>query len=108
VTSIYLSSFSFEKELSTSTCFTTRQESLIEDVLREASELLGTDAAELTLQDEDAERLGLAPATTYAAAYIAIRRLGDRAKAQQYTKTILGLRQDERVQGKEMDLTPEV
>jgi hypothetical protein len=85
--------------------FSARQQRLIADVLAEASELLGADASQLTLPIPGAERLGLPARTTFGEAFRIINVGDDRAAARDFTRLVLGLRQDERVQGEELPLT---
>jgi hypothetical protein len=82
--------------------FTPRQEVVIADVLAESSELLGKEAGGLPLPAEVAERLGMASKTTYAEARAAIAREGDPFKAHDFTRAVLGLRRDLRIQGREL------
>ena len=99
-TSIYVSSLS--KEKSRPATFTDRQLSLIADVFAEATELLGSDAAMLSVPDAAAVKLGLAPPISYAEAFEAVAHSGDRRKARDYSRAVLDLRRDERVQGQEL------
>jgi hypothetical protein len=100
--SIYVSS---KKEEYRPGTFTPKQEILISDILRESSELLGSDAADLSLPDSVAESLGLTTSVTYAEAFVLIGRSGDRAKARDFTRAVLKLLRDERVQGQELPIS---
>jgi hypothetical protein len=99
-TSVYLSSKN--KEEYRRGTFTPKQDILISDVLTEASELLGSDAASLSLPDTVAASLGLTTPVTYAEAFVLVGRSGDRTKARDFTRAVLMLRRDERVQGQEL------
>jgi hypothetical protein len=94
-TSIYVS---FIKENS-KVPFSTKQRAVIADVLTETTELLGSDALELTLLDADAVRLGLTPSITYQQALEAISTT---RQARDFTRVVLHLRNDPRVQGEEL------
>jgi hypothetical protein len=79
-----------------------RQVEVIDDVLAEATELLGADASRLTLPDAQARRLNLPPGATYSDARAAVEASGDRRRARDFTRAVLALRQDQRVQGEEL------
>jgi hypothetical protein len=100
-TSFYVSSFLEEK--SRQTTFTANQLAAIEDVLAEATELLGSDAAMLAVPDEAAVALGLRPEITYGEGFETVTRSGDHVLARDFTRAVLNLRQDERVQGRELE-----
>jgi hypothetical protein len=82
--------------------FTTRQRSLIADVLAESSDLLGGDAARLPLPAAHAAKLGVPDGTTYGRALAAIAEGGTPVMARDFTKAVLALRRDPRVQGEEL------
>jgi hypothetical protein len=86
--------------------FSDRQQALIEDVLAEATELLGTDAGDLPLGAKDAGELGLAAGTTYSQGRRIVDSGGNRAQAGRFVRAVLRLRQDPRVLGHELDLGP--
>ncbi len=86
--------------------FTALQLSLIADVFAEATESLGSDAAMLTVPDGAAVALGLTPPISYGEAGGAVARSGDRARARHFTRAVLALRRDERVQGQELGREP--
>jgi hypothetical protein len=102
-TSVYCSS---NKELVSegSDTFTAKQRGVITDVLSEATELLGADAADLPLDPADAGQLGLPVGTTVGDAWRAVDASGDRARAGRFVRAVLKLRRDPRVQGYEVDL----
>jgi hypothetical protein len=77
---------------------------VIDDVLAEATELLGADACRLTLPDAQARRLNLPMGATYAQARAAIEASGDSRHARDFIRAALALRQDPRVQGEELRL----
>lgn len=91
-----------QKRDRTSGIFTVRQLETILGVLADVSALSGADAGSLTLPATVAGRLGLAVGTTYAEAVELIGRSGTRKQAHVLTGAILGLRRDERVQGKDL------
>ena len=99
-TSIYVSSLS--KEESRPATFTDHQLSLIADVFAEVTELLGSDVARLSMPDAAAKSMGLAPPIGYGEAFEAVAHSGDRRKARDYSRAVLDLRRDERVQGREL------
>jgi len=99
-TSIYVSSFS--KEKSRPATFSDRQLSLIADVFAEVTELLGSDVGMLSVPDKAAVTMDLAPPISYGEAFEAVAHSGDRRKARDYTRAVLDLRRDERVQGREL------
>jgi hypothetical protein len=71
--------------------------------------LLGGDAGELALPPAEAARLGLPPQTPYREALDLVTASGDKALARDFTRAVLALRQDPRVQGEELTLdTPNV
>ena len=82
--------------------FTVRQKSVIGDVFKEVSGLLGNPATDLKLQPDVAIRLGLPADVTYGTAMAAIEATGDRQLAGKYTGVVLSLRHDPRVQGTEL------
>lgn len=85
---------------------TPKQAALIAEVLAEATELLGSDAAELPLPDPVTLRLGLRPPVTYRRAIELVDRSRDRTRARDLTAAVLSLRRDERVQGKDLPASP--
>jgi hypothetical protein len=85
--------------------FSDKQRRLILGVLAEATDLLDTDARQLSLSDRHAERLGLPAGATYGHALAAVVANGDKAQARDMTGAVLALRQDPRVQGHELELT---
>jgi hypothetical protein len=82
--------------------FSRGQVEVIDDVLAEATELLGADAGRLTLPDAQARRLNLPTGATYSDARAAVEASGDRRRARDFTRAALALRQDQRVQGEEL------
>ena len=82
--------------------FTPKQRAVIDMVLAEAGELLGGDAGALVLPDEQAERLGLRTPTTYGQAYQGMMQLASPGQAAAFTRAVLALRRDERVQGRDL------
>ena len=99
-TSIYVSSLS--KEKSRPPTFTESQLSFIADIFDEATALLGSDVAMLSVPESAAEMMGLSPSINYAEAFEAVAHSGDRRKARDYTRAVLALRRDERIQGQEL------
>jgi hypothetical protein len=93
---------SFSSEEDRVSAFTRRQHDVIEDVLAEASELLGHDAGGLLLPDAQLDQLGLPPRTTIGEARAAIAALGDSRQARDFTQVVLALRRDPRVQGEDL------
>jgi hypothetical protein len=91
---------SFEE--SSASSFTPKQAALIADVLLESTGLLGSDSTLLPLPDDVAVAMGLVPPIDYGKAFEAVARSGDRVKARDYTRAVLALRRDERVQGREL------
>jgi hypothetical protein len=55
--------------------------------------------------DAFAERLGLPAPVTYGEALDRVARSGEPAMARDYTRAVLALRRDERVQGRELTRT---
>jgi hypothetical protein len=97
-TSILVSSL----EESSTRSFTARQTALIADVFSESTCLLGSDSTLLPLPDDLAVEMGLVPPIGYGEAFEAVERSGDGVKARDYTRAVLALRRDERVQGREL------
>jgi hypothetical protein len=91
------------KESMGQSVFTAKQIATIQDVMKQATELLGSDSAALELPTHFANRIGLAIGTTYGAAMREITATGTSAKAGTFTAAVLALRQDERVQGSSLD-----
>jgi hypothetical protein len=87
--------------------FTAKQQTVIADVLAEASALLGADAGQLPLSNAHAARLGLPTETTYAQALDLIAGSANSTQARDFTKAVLALRHDPRIQGTELKLTGE-
>ncbi len=104
-TCIYVSSFK-EVVVGEASPLSPNQKSLVADVLAEASESLGFDAADLSLADTHCALLGVLPATTYRQAWGTVAASADGARLRDFTKAVLALRQDERVQGTELRLAP--
>jgi hypothetical protein len=75
---------------------------VITDVFAESSVLLGSDVALLIMPDRDAMKIGLTPPIGFGAAYGVVDRSGDRKMARDFTRAVLTLRRDERVQGREL------
>jgi hypothetical protein len=98
-TSIYVSSGKREKCAGT---FSSSQSRLISEVIAEATELFGGEAAQLRMPEELARSIGLSPPISYAGAQIVIERSGNRVMARDYTKAVLLLRRDERVVGRDL------
>jgi hypothetical protein len=82
--------------------FSPAQNKLIDDVLKEATALLGSDAGALEMSDQHLVGLGLTPPCTFTQARAAIHARGTRRQARDYTRAVLSLRRDERVQGLEL------
>ena len=78
-----------------------KQAKVITDVLAESSELLGSDAAYLPMPDSDAAKLSLPPGVTYQQA---LETITTPKQARDFTKAVLLLREDPRVQGEELEL----
>jgi hypothetical protein len=97
-TSIYVSSL---RDTSTDS-FTPKQKALIADIFSESTGLLGSDVALLTIPEELALAMGVAPPISYGEAFEAVARAGDRAMARDYMHAVLTLRRDDRVQGREL------
>jgi hypothetical protein len=96
---------SINKETGREGTFTARQRNLIAEVFTESSELLGSDVTDLCLASGHAERLGLPAGVTYGQAQMIIAESNDARKARDFTRTVLALRHDTRVQGEELDLS---
>jgi len=84
----------FNKESNEPSIFTSRQLAAIQGIFADASELLDQDSTQLPLAKNVAEALGLAPGTSYAAAFASIRREGDAAQAHRFTGAVFALRND--------------
>jgi hypothetical protein len=65
--------------------------------------VLGGDVWQLELPEAEAAALRLAPPVTYASALQAVVEAGDRGKARRFVGAILRLRNDERIQGEELE-----
>lgn len=102
--SIYVSLL---RERDTGGTFSAKQMNLIGNVFVESTELLGSDITALSMPDREAASLGLEPLVSYGDAFASIARTGDRARANGYTRAVLALRRDERVQGRELVFVPE-
>lgn len=72
---------------------------VITDVLIEATELLGSDVSFLPILDSAAAKIGLATPITYGDAFRSVANAQDKALARDFTRLVLALRHDERVQG---------
>jgi phage replication O-like protein O len=83
--------------------FTKKQFAFITDVLREAFELMGSDVGGLIMDDRHTAELRLVAPVTYAEALKAVVTSKNKAMARDFTKAILALRHDERVQGIELN-----
>jgi hypothetical protein len=103
-TSIILSSSCREKERGPGT-FTPKQQRLIAEVFAEATALLGSEVTELVMPEAFAKRLGLPAMVTYGEAHNRVARSGVPVKARDYTRAVLALRRDDRVQGRELTQT---
>src|SRR5262249_992461 len=101
-TGIYVSISSGKEERGGRPPFTPSQESVIKDVLVEASRLLGSDAADLPLPPAAAARLGLPAGATYRAAHPPLSPPRRPAPGRDLTGLVLCLRRDRRVQGEEL------
>jgi hypothetical protein len=93
---------SFSSEEDSVGAFTPRQQDVIDDVLAEASELLGHDAGGLLLTDTQLDQLGLPPRTTIGEARATIAAAGDSRQARDFTRAVLALQRDSRVQGEDL------
>lgn len=91
---------SIDKGMEESTGFTAAQARVVRDVLSEASQLLGADARGLALPDEAALRLDLPAGTTYGDALVSPAVRSCARHRRDLVRAILGLRHDERVQGR--------
>jgi hypothetical protein len=85
-----------------------RQLATVADVLTESSELLCSDALDLTLPDHAARQLNLDTNVTYRQALAALVTRGDRTPARAFVRAVLALRDDVRVQGEEVLSVDEV
>ena len=89
--------------------FTPRQVSTIVGVISSASELLGSDASDLPLTESALRRLDLPEGSTYRNAMAAVESAGDRRMARDLVAAVLGLNEDARVQGVDLeDFVPKV
>jgi hypothetical protein len=84
--------------------FTPKQRKVIENCFAEASELLGEDARDLLLSDHVANKVGVQTPVTYGDAYTLLDR-GGCGPPYEFVAAVLELRNDERVQGRELDLS---
>jgi hypothetical protein len=102
-TSLYVSS-SCIREISSgeSGTFSGAQQRVIDDVVAESFVLLGSDPMLLTISAWLMTKLGLESPITYADAYDQIVAANDRRGAGLFVRAVLALRQDERVQGREL------
>jgi hypothetical protein len=82
--------------------FSEKQQAVITDVLTEATELLGSDVGGLSMPEELARKMEFSTPITYTAALQATAASTNKAMARDFTKAVLALRQDERVQGIEL------
>jgi hypothetical protein len=82
--------------------FSKAQTALIDDVLRESSELLGHDVRDLALPDPVATQLHLPAGTTYDVAIEQLLHTSDKRGAGILTRAVLALRNDPRVQGNDL------
>jgi hypothetical protein len=81
-----------------------KQQAVINDIFAEASELLGADAADLQMAAKDTEQLRLPRGTTYQQAQAQIANSSKRTAARDFTRAVLALRDDPRIQGNELKL----
>jgi hypothetical protein len=82
--------------------FTGKQQALIADLFAEATELLGSDATLLTVPTPQAIRMGLEVPITYGAVYANIISTGHPVDAGAFTRAVLALRRDVRIQGRDI------
>lgn len=82
--------------------FTPRQQDVINDVLKEVSDLLGSPAADLTLPPKVATKLGLPVGTSYGMAMGLIEASDDRQSAGKFVRAMIELRSDPKIQGLEL------
>lgn len=82
--------------------FTPKQLKIVADLITEASELLGHDAGNLTLEARYSATLELPAEVTYNEAFQAAVSAGKKAFARDFVKSVLALRRDPRVQGVEL------
>ena len=103
-TSLYVSCIrdSSSRDGDSTAPFSQKQLSVISDVIREASDLLGDDALDLALPAYAARKLGIQPGHTYRDAFRSITGERDTVKARDYVAAVLTLRSDPRVQGQEL------
>jgi Helix-turn-helix domain len=95
---------SITSEMKAPSIFSPRQQAVIDGVLTEATELLGSDAGCLILPEDQASQLGLTPGITYQEARRFVAQGGNRRLARDFVKAILSLRHDWRVQGDELQV----
>jgi hypothetical protein len=81
--------------------FSFRQQSIITAVLAEARELLGEDPRALDIPAVQAERCGFSALVTYGDAYEQLSRSATPGQAAAFTRAVLALRLDERIQGQD-------
>jgi DNA-binding transcriptional regulator YhcF (GntR family) len=81
---------------------TVRQQAAIRKTVKEATDLLGEDAGSLPLPEQVAQSLGLDPKVTYGEAFTKLQTSCDARTAHAFTKAVLHLRDDERIQGTEL------
>jgi hypothetical protein len=85
--------------------FTQKQRKLIGKCFADATELLGEDARRLSVPESVATKLGLEPPVSYGQAYLILERDGRCAACGCFVRAVLDLLTDERVQGRELDLS---
>jgi DNA-binding Lrp family transcriptional regulator len=85
--------------------FTAKQLAVVTDVAHEASELLGHDVGGLTVNEKYITAFGITSASTYADALRRVVAEKSPVMARDFTKAMLALRDDDRVQGVELTHT---
>ena len=74
--------------------------------MRNASDLLGSPAENLTLAETGAAKLGLPPGTTYQTAFSHIQASGTTGQGRAFVAAVIALKRDERVQGHDLNDDP--
>ena len=85
--------------------FTAKQLAVVTDLAHEASELLGFDVGGLTVEEKHVKAIGIPSGSTYADALRQVATGKSRAMARDFTRAMLALRGDDRVQGAELNRT---
>jgi hypothetical protein len=88
-----------------SSTFTLKQRAAIEGCFGNASELLDEDARGLSVPESVVAKLGLEAPISYGQAYQILDQAGRSAACGAFVRAVLKLQTDERVQGRELDLS---